>query len=342
VPAAGMPDRSPLHDASDGGTRDGDVTVVSSGTIGPYETVTLAATDGDDLTAWLNEHGYSVPDSVAPVISAYVSEGFDFIALRLKQGVNSVTPIRVVTRGRDDTLPLRLVAAGAGSTVPMTLYFIGEGRFSLRDLHASSLDLNALSWDFANSSSNYAEVRSEALGEAFGASFLTTFARPGAFWMHPTDADDVPISFRVGDAAYQSLVSLYLGLRGNLPACPAIETMLQSPDLVTEASASNLACGEADDIAAAFVGMHPSSVWLTRLELELPRSALSQDCVVEQVAADEVSNRPVARRIQNRPDYCETPIFESSLVGRSNLERGLWIALFGFAALSRLRRRGRA
>jgi hypothetical protein len=329
----------------DGG--DGTVTILSSSTVGPYETITLGATDGDDLTSWLNDHGYSVPETIAPVISAYVNEGFDFIALRLQAGANRVTPIRVVTPGRDETLPLRLVAAGAGPSVPMTLYLIGEGRFRLRDLHATTLDLSQLSWNFATWSSNYRALRSEALAEGFGASFLTTFARPRAFDTPLTDRDGYPAYYHHGSAQYSTLASLYFGVSGVAPGrCELAPAAFADSRLVTDSgsgvSPATFACGEADDLSAALIGMHPSAVWLTRLELELPRSALDRDCVVSNVPAEEVSNQLVARRFTQVPDSCVLPVFESGVTGRSNLERTLWLALFGFALLSRWRRRGGA
>jgi hypothetical protein len=37
------------------------------------------------------------------------------------------------------------------------------------------------------------------------------------------------------------------------------------------------ACGPVDDLAVALVGLHPKDVWVTRLEAELPRAALSTD-----------------------------------------------------------------
>ena len=76
--------------------------------MGPYETVTLRSTDDDALRAWLKSHDYAIPDSIAPTIDAYVREGFDFIALRLRPGCGerSMQPVRVVTKGADPTLPL--------------------------------------------------------------------------------------------------------------------------------------------------------------------------------------------------------------------------------------------
>ena len=93
------------------------VQVVSQSVVGPYDTVTLHSTDPNALYDWLDANSYAVPDSMRPVIDAYVAGGFDFLALRLApgQGVQAMQPVRVVSPGAGLTLPLRMVAAGAGA-----------------------------------------------------------------------------------------------------------------------------------------------------------------------------------------------------------------------------------
>src|SRR5205823_2330913 len=100
------------------------------GTVGPYETVTLATNTPGALNTWLVAHGYNIDNDIQPVIDAYVAEDFDFIALRLLpgKGIRTMKPVRVVTPGAGMTLPLRMVAAGTGSSVAITLYTITEGR----------------------------------------------------------------------------------------------------------------------------------------------------------------------------------------------------------------------
>ncbi len=54
--------------------------------------------------------------------------------------------------------------------------------------------------------------------------------------------------------------------------------------------ASTLACGDADDLAIALVGMHPASVWVTRLEANLPRAALANDLQLQAAGQSPVEN----------------------------------------------------
>jgi hypothetical protein len=341
-----------------GGFVDNGVSVLHVGTVGPYETVTLSSTDGDALTSWLDAHDYQVPPDIEPVITAYVDEGFDFIALRLasNQSVSQMTPVRVVTPGPPAPLPLRMVAAGVGAYVDITLYVIGEGRHALPDLHEVTLDLDLLRWDFGTSTSNYLEVREEALSELRGFNYLTTFADRGAFVKTYSDADGVPLVYQPGGVqtgpTYSNLADLYFGQARyddavplSTPSCPSIASLLARDELVIEDSSAGeldaraFTCSPYDDIGAAMIGMHPARVWLTRFDLDLPRDALSADCVVslhESQAA--VSHTLRAARSDNRPDSCADAIFEASVVGGSRREALAWLSMLAVALYSRLRR----
>ena len=178
---------SGVNDFEGTGTGGGDgeqppVTVLHEGTVGPYETVTLATDTPGALNAWLTAHGYNVDADIQPVIDAYVTEDFDFIALRLRpdQGVRAMKPVRVVTPGAGMTLPLRMVAAGTGADVAITLYTITEGRLDVDQYSNIVFPQDKLVWDFQAQSSNYATLRADLLKKNAGFTWLTSFAQQGA------------------------------------------------------------------------------------------------------------------------------------------------------------------
>ncbi|MRG95050.1 DUF2330 domain-containing protein [Polyangium spumosum] len=160
----------------------GGVTVVHRGTVGPFQTVTLSTQTPGVLDDWLTNAGYVIPEDSAPVIDAYVAEGFDFIALRLQpgQGVQDMKPVRVVQPGISPTLPLRMVAVGTGANVDITLFLITEGRWAAKNFENALVPTDLVSWDFATNSSNYATLREKVLAGSGGATWLTTFAKPRA------------------------------------------------------------------------------------------------------------------------------------------------------------------
>jgi len=349
-----------------GGAGDGpDVIVKHRGTVGPYNTVTLSSKDPKALETWLEQNGYVVPDYVVPIIAAYVAEGFDFIALRLQPGkdVQQMSPVRVITPGGDSELPLRMVAAGASSFVGITLFVIGEQRFAMPDLPELSVPHEELVWDWGAATSNYLDLRQATLAQNSGRTYLTTFAKKNAFHSNLETPLGFTAQFVASDkngswkGSYAQLGELYLGqAAANDPEsdyqdptsqCDSALALLTSSrrvvdncDPVTlectpigtdELSAKELDCGDWTDLSSALVGMRPANVWLTRLEMRLPLTALDADCVVEPAAKQaDVSNMHRAKKSENAP--CREPIFTGSTPAL------LFGSLFG-AWASRRRRR---
>ena len=155
------------------------VEVLSQSVVGPYDTTTLAATDPNALSNWLNANGYALPASFQPTIAAYVAGGFDFIALRLQPGVGvqAMQPVRVVTQGADVTLPLRMVAAGVGAQVDVTLYVVGEGRYEAAPPFTNAVvDDSSSLWFHTQGRSNYQELSQSLMAQNGGRTWLTEYA----------------------------------------------------------------------------------------------------------------------------------------------------------------------
>jgi hypothetical protein len=297
------------------------VDVLHEGSVGPYETVTVASEDPNALVVWLTSNGYVVPDSIVPVIDGYVEEGFDFIALKLQpgQGVRQMKPVRVVTPGSGPVLPLRMVAAGVGAKVDLVLFVIGEGRYQAKDFDNVLLAPELVSWDFKTDRSSYAELRLATLGAEGSRTWLTTYARAGALLSPVTDpiGFNSTVGYTIGDPSQvqsfaSTIAAAYLhqgflndehGLTDELEletekqnCITRIEGLAGRTDVVvnpcdsegkcraldgTELDYRQLACGALDDIGVALVGMHPADVLLTRIEASLPVEALDADLVVE-------------------------------------------------------------
>lgn len=319
------------------------VQVVDRRTVGPYDAVTLHSEAGDELFRWFDDNGYFVPADIAPIIEAYVSEGADFIAVRLRpgQGVQQMTPVRVITPGGEGILPLRMVAAGVRDQVDIVLYVIGEHRYEMPDLVEVFVSDAELAWDFTRNDSNYLRVRQTALSENGGFSYLTSFALQGAF------ADDGLRSMSTASGRFVTSISdLYVAQAAEVddlePGCvgvlpPRLDTPLRIVEdwqSQTLPASGALACGNYTDLAAAMVGLVPKAAWLTRLELTLPRTALAMDCVLEpHDSADAVSAFRTATQAENPPAGCETVGISNSTVTRPmNPSLVLWLSAGVLAA----------
>jgi hypothetical protein len=300
---------------------DDGVDVLHEGTVGPYETVTLHADDGDSLQTWLTDNGYDLPPDIEPVIEAYVEEGADFIALRLApgQGVRQMTPVRVVTPGASTILPLRMVAAGTGSSVSIVLYVLGEGRYDTQSHAKAEVDLAELRWDWEAKESNWAELREEALADG---GFLTTYAVADALRAQTQLPSGEVATYRdsIG-IAQPDLASLYFAqaganASGTSIACSSAVYSLGTDLEVAQScpegdrgctlppgtiDAAVFTCDGHDDLSAALIGMRPPQVWVTRLEASLPRAALSEDLTLQATFSGEVANWLTAAEIDNAP-----------------------------------------
>ena len=351
------------------------VKVVHQGAVGPYETVTLSSKDPNALADWLVSNGYSLPEDMKPTVKAYVDEGFDFIALKLKpgNGVKQMTPVRVVTPGAGYTLPLRMVAAGSGEKVGIVLYVISEGRYQAANFDNVVIPPALVSWDFKEARSDYADVRASVLGNSDGRTWLTSYSLRGSLLGEvPLRAGfAVPVSFRVGDNEVESAFTIadaYFRRAGanaeiGVSSCVGkLEAFSDSMNVVTDVCDENgdncgvagagqidarlLTCQDFDDIAVALTGMHPKDVVLTRMEASLPRQALSTDLLLEAASEQrEVQSRFVAGL---RLNACLDSEPAALLTGenRPGLPPGGWVMLvFGAAGLMlvvRRERRGRA
>lgn len=227
------------------GPTGGGVTVIAEETVGPYETVQLSSADPAALQDWLSMHGYELPADVAPIVSTYVSEGFDFLAIKLVpgSGISSMQPVRVTSPGAGLSLPLRMVAAGTGATTPLALWVIGEGRYEPSSFPSFAIDGKDLVWSWDEQKSNYAALVQAGFEMSGGKGWLIDAAEP----MDPT-----LISYPLTDlAAVSPEASGYGGMD------PAAQC--------------------ADDLKVLFGSVEPGSMWVTRMRAELPKSALATD-----------------------------------------------------------------
>lgn len=299
------------------------VTIVHQGSAGPYETVTLHSDVPGALPEWLTSHGYAIDADIQPIIDAYATEGFDFIALRLlpDKGVQQMKPVRVIQPGAMTALPLRMVAAGTGANVDLTLFVISEGRYQPSNFAQAAFP-TYLTWDFDFQQSDWSTQRQFALS---GSAWLTTFAQRGALFSGTVDSKGVAVPYTTGLGTAFTLADAFMDQalsngEAALSCAGIFDTIAQSGDRVVDpcppegGACADLAPGELDvryfecgpirDLATALVGLHPRDVWVTRLEALLPRDALANDLELQASwSQTPVSNVVVAQGYSYPP--CE-------------------------------------
>jgi MYXO-CTERM domain-containing protein len=265
----------------------GSVNIIKQEVVGPYETVQLSSSDPAALSNWLTSHGYAIPTDIQPIIDAYVTEGFGFLALKLVPGasVQAMRPVRVTTLGASPVLPLRMVAAGTGSSVGITLWVIGEGRYEPQNFPWFRIDDSEIVWDYSTASSNFSQLRQ-----------LYEQQSGNRAWEVESSLPLYPSNFtQLVDNGGTNFPYYGYDAGSDYSSVTTADGGAESPEQV-----------RADDLATLFAGMNPSDIRVTRIRADLARASLAQDLTL-QASADQtdLSNLRYPTKSINAPQ-CQT------------------------------------
>lgn len=305
-------DYAEAPNASAGSSSGGGVTVTAQETVGPYETVQLKADDGQALNDWLKTRGYVIPDDVKPVISAYVAEHFDFLALKLVPGtgVQAMRPVRVSTSGASTVLPLRMVAAGTGAKVGIVLWTVAEGRYEPQNFPFFSIKANELEWDWTKSASNLADLRTDRENTFGGRGWeLESSVAFSNADMRNAITNGYCQPYRGGYGGY------YGGGYGGGAGAPASyggtpcsrgQNNYEAEDAGPGAPPRTKEVVAAEDLET-LVGAIPKNVRITRFRASLAHQALDQDLVLS--ASTDQSLLDAAREVTREKNQPICPVY---------------------------------
>ena len=263
--------------AADAAAANDGVVVTSQAQVGPYESVQLHSTDGSALTNWLTSHGYNIPAPTQVIIDAYVTQGFDFLALKLVpgQGVQSMQPVRVTSQGAAPTLPLHMVAVGTGPTTGITIWVVADGRWAPSNFPTFMIADSEIAWDWSTSSSNSATLR-----------LAKEAALGGRGWQIESslELNQYSIQQQLFTNAEYDPTGGYLsqgasGGAGDGGASTDAGTDGGDAGDAGEAGAQ-LAAASAD-LAVFFAGIAQPNARITRMRSDVAQSALSTDMILE-------------------------------------------------------------
>lgn len=179
--SAGDPSAAPADDAVNDNVEDDDgVEVLKTLVVGPFEIQLVSSDDPAAMAEWLEDNDYDLTDRGEELITPYVEEGMNFVAMRLlqDQGVGDIQPLKLVYQSETPMIPLRLTAVAAVPDMGILVWMLGDARaVSLNYLH---LDVNytRLEWYRGTSVAyaDYQDLVTEAMDEAGGQGFVTDYA----------------------------------------------------------------------------------------------------------------------------------------------------------------------
>ncbi|MEW5854582.1 MAG: DUF2330 domain-containing protein [Myxococcota bacterium] len=92
--------------------------------VGPVEVVTLTGEDGSAITAWLNEHGFTIPAAQQSTVDSYAGAGHWFVAFKRAQTSGSISAVGVqlTLPGDQRGYALKMARIGAGEEMSFVIF----------------------------------------------------------------------------------------------------------------------------------------------------------------------------------------------------------------------------
>lgn len=156
------------------------VNVLFRGAVGPYDSAIVQSDDPQALRTWLVNNGYFVSNDAARIIDEYVAAHSAFVALRLRQGLDTsaIRPIILRLPADEACLPLKLTAIAAVPDLRINVWVLGDGRAV--PINYTEIALNAARVDWFGGAKNYDQVLGQAADEAGGNAFAVEYAQSAA------------------------------------------------------------------------------------------------------------------------------------------------------------------
>ncbi len=167
------------------------VTVLASGTAGPYAYDVVTSPDPNVLITWLRTNQYTITEQMEPLVRVYTDEGLVFLAMKLQpdQGVQDIQPIKMTYRSQHPMIPLRLTAVAANPNMTVvTWIFADEQAYPTNYAHPTIEDTNLRGVPYV-SPNNYLQLVDQTVDLYRGRAFITEYAQPSIELMDfgPTD-----------------------------------------------------------------------------------------------------------------------------------------------------------
>lgn len=158
---------------------------VESGRLGDYEYDIVKAETTEEMIAWLEEDGYSVPANAHERLSPYVAASMSFVWVKLSadSALKSLTDLQplilTVPRSINSTLsfPLALSAGSASETMSTQFFILADKRY--RATNYPSTDLTQVAhrvWEERFNFESYEQIIDSMTDESGGRLMVTEFA----------------------------------------------------------------------------------------------------------------------------------------------------------------------
>jgi hypothetical protein len=177
---------SPPSGSSPGANENGGVSVLASGSVGPYVYDVIMVDPNPAITdkamvalEWLMKNGYDVGIG-REVLQPYLRDGLNLIAFRLQKNTpsGSIRPVMLTYAAQHPMIPIIPTKVAANNDMGILVFVLGARRAVTTNY--KSLELNEALIDWFNPNTTYNAVVTAAADEAKGQGFVTEMATPTA------------------------------------------------------------------------------------------------------------------------------------------------------------------
>jgi hypothetical protein len=170
-----------------------DVTVLSSGTAGPFAFDVITSKDPNALTSWLRSNSYRVDPPMEPLIRVYTEEDMVFLAMKLQpdQDVQDIQPVVMTYPAIHPMIPIRLTAVAANPNMTIETWVFGDEQAVPVNYAHPKIDLDNMRADFTTATgTNYLSLVDQTVDLYAGRAFVTEYAQPTTELIEPFGIDD--------------------------------------------------------------------------------------------------------------------------------------------------------
>ena len=155
------------------------VTVLATQAVGPFNTVTLEATDADVLVQWLQENDYRITEKMIPLLQPYVEGGMHFVAVKLQanKDVSDIQPMGMTYEGNKPMIPIRLTAAAAQPEMGIVTFILSNRRWAPENYIDLKIPDSLVQFDQYGYQNNYLTLLSSETDKVGGQAFVTEYAK---------------------------------------------------------------------------------------------------------------------------------------------------------------------
>lgn len=160
---------------------DSGVTVLASGTAGPYAYDVVTSPDPNVLITWLRTNQYTITEAMEPLVRVYTDEGLVFLAMKLQpdQGVQDIQPIKMTYRSQHPMIPLRLTAVAANPNMTVITWIFADAQAYTTNYARPKIDDANLRVDWTQvNTNNYLQLVDQTVDLYQGRAFITEYAQP--------------------------------------------------------------------------------------------------------------------------------------------------------------------